>query len=222
MMADTDEEARRRSANGPGSSRTRSATTTARSPAAGTSQRQNVYRDYLDRQQALTEAVEPTDEVSGRCSGPSRGTAIGTEDTVRANIKAYEDNHLDVLILVAHGHQAKIGVDRALRRRPARRVQGAPRGRHRPWLRALAGPRRHVSSRVCMAARARQDRRRRGSKPPARNDQLRAGKRGEAAAYRSSCGPSHAGISTQGCPDRGSTADRAAMDEARHVGIGIA
>ena len=63
-----------------------------------------MYRDYLERQkeQAGTATAEPADEVQRALFRAAQGrTAIGTEDTIRNNIQAYEDNHLDVLILVA-------------------------------------------------------------------------------------------------------------------------
>jgi alkanesulfonate monooxygenase SsuD/methylene tetrahydromethanopterin reductase-like flavin-dependent oxidoreductase (luciferase family) len=105
MLADTDEEAQRRSANGPGFFSYSlgyyyNPVTGGQHPPG----QHNVYRDYLERQkeQAGTATAEPADEVQRALFRAAQGrTAIGTEDTIRNNIKAYEDNHLDVLILVA-------------------------------------------------------------------------------------------------------------------------
>ncbi|HZA61188.1 MAG TPA: LLM class flavin-dependent oxidoreductase [Actinomycetota bacterium] len=103
MMADTDEEAQRRSANGPGFFSYSlgyyySPVTGGRHEPGG----RNVYRDYLERQATATAVAEPADEVQRALFRAAQGrTAIGTEATVRDNIRAYERNHLDVLVLVA-------------------------------------------------------------------------------------------------------------------------
>ena len=103
MMADTDEEAQRRSANGPGFFSYSlgyyySPVTGGRHEPGG----RNVYRDYLERQATATAVAEPADEVQRALFRAAQGrTAIGTEATVRENIRAYERNHLDVLVLVA-------------------------------------------------------------------------------------------------------------------------
>ena len=104
MIGDTDEEAHVRSANGPGFFSYSlgyyyNPMTGGKHPPG----QKNVYRDYLDRQkEQATAAAEPEDEVQRALFRAAQGrTAVGTEDTIRDNIKAYEDNHLDVLILVA-------------------------------------------------------------------------------------------------------------------------
>ena len=103
MMADTDEEAQRRSANGPGFFSYSlgyyySPVTGGRHEPGG----RNVYRDYLERQATATAVAEPADEVQRALFRAAQGrTAIGTEATVRDNTRAYERNHLDVLVLVA-------------------------------------------------------------------------------------------------------------------------
>jgi alkanesulfonate monooxygenase SsuD/methylene tetrahydromethanopterin reductase-like flavin-dependent oxidoreductase (luciferase family) len=103
MIGDTDEEAQVRSANGPGFFSYSlgyyyNPMTGANHPPG----RHNVYRDYLERQKAQAATAEPTDEVQRALFRAAQGrTAVGTEETLRNNIKSYEDNHLDVLILVA-------------------------------------------------------------------------------------------------------------------------
>ncbi len=107
MIGDTDEEAHVRSANGPGFFSYSlgyyyNPVTGAKHPPG----QHNVYRDYLETQKAQAEAAaakaEPEDEVQRALFRAAQGrTAVGTEETIRNNIKAYEDNHLDALILVA-------------------------------------------------------------------------------------------------------------------------
>jgi alkanesulfonate monooxygenase SsuD/methylene tetrahydromethanopterin reductase-like flavin-dependent oxidoreductase (luciferase family) len=155
MMADTDEEARRRSANGPGFFSY--SLGYYYSPLTGGRHqpgRQNVYRDYLDRQQALTEAAEPSDEVQRALFRAAQGrTAIGTEDTVRANIKAYEDNHLDVLILVAQcGDRSHEHIMESIERFGANLLpefKERHEAEHRPWRqKQLAGVEHAVNSSI--------------------------------------------------------------------------
>ena len=69
---------------------------------------ENVYRRFLDTQQAALQtqeeiaAAEPTDEVQRALFRAARsGSAIGSPDTIRENIRKYEEQHLDTLILVA-------------------------------------------------------------------------------------------------------------------------
>jgi alkanesulfonate monooxygenase SsuD/methylene tetrahydromethanopterin reductase-like flavin-dependent oxidoreductase (luciferase family) len=155
MMADTEKEARRRSANGPGFFSY--SLGYYYSPLTGGRHqpgRQNVYRDYLDRQQALTEAAEPSDEVQRALFRAAQGrTAIGTEDTVRANIKAYEDNHLDVLILVAQcGDRSHEHIMESIERFGANLLpefKERHEAEHRPWRqKQLAGVEHAVNSSI--------------------------------------------------------------------------
>ena len=102
MCADDDEEAFRRSANGPGffsyslGYYYNPATGGAHQPG-----KQNVFRNYMQRTVETAQA-EPEDEVQRALFRAARsGSAIGTPDTIRNNIKKYEENHLDTLILVA-------------------------------------------------------------------------------------------------------------------------
>jgi alkanesulfonate monooxygenase SsuD/methylene tetrahydromethanopterin reductase-like flavin-dependent oxidoreductase (luciferase family) len=155
MMADTDEEARRRSANGPGFF-SYSLGYYYNPLTGGRHQpgRRNVYRDYLDRQQAFAEAAEPTDEVQRALFRAAQGrTAIGTDDTVRANIKAYEDNHLDVLILVAQcGDRSHEHIMESIERFGANvlpEFRERHESEHRPWRRKqLAGVEHPVNSSI--------------------------------------------------------------------------
>jgi alkanesulfonate monooxygenase SsuD/methylene tetrahydromethanopterin reductase-like flavin-dependent oxidoreductase (luciferase family) len=120
MVADTDEEAIARSAGGPGffayslGYYYNPATGGAHDPG-----RQNLYRRFRDLPQGEQDGretlagarllsrdeiarAEPQDEVQRALFRAARaGSAIGTLDTIRRNIKRYEDAHLDVLILVA-------------------------------------------------------------------------------------------------------------------------
>jgi alkanesulfonate monooxygenase SsuD/methylene tetrahydromethanopterin reductase-like flavin-dependent oxidoreductase (luciferase family) len=120
MVGDTDEEAIRRSASGPGffayslGYYYNPMTGGAHKPGQA-----NLYHRFRDLPQAdqdgrttLTDARllsreeiekdEPKDEVQRALFRAARaGSAIGTLDTIRKNIKRYEDAHLDVLILVA-------------------------------------------------------------------------------------------------------------------------
>jgi alkanesulfonate monooxygenase SsuD/methylene tetrahydromethanopterin reductase-like flavin-dependent oxidoreductase (luciferase family) len=51
---------------------------------------------------------EPEDEVQRALFRAARsGQAIGTADTIRKNIKKYEDEHLDVLVLTAQSGDRK-------------------------------------------------------------------------------------------------------------------
>ncbi|MGI0151153.1 MAG: LLM class flavin-dependent oxidoreductase [Thermoplasmata archaeon] len=120
MAAETDEEAVRRSANGPGFFAYSlgyyySPVTGAAHPPG----RANIYDRFTNlpseqrdgrgplvaaRLMSRDEiaAEEPTDEVQRALFRAARsGQAIGTTATIKKNIKAYEDNHLDVLVLVA-------------------------------------------------------------------------------------------------------------------------
>jgi len=120
MCAETDEEAVRRSAGGPGFFAY--SLGYYYNPATGGRHdpgRTNLYRQFRDLPREgqdgrsslwaaglLGESPptedEPEDEVQRALfRAARRGPAIGTADTIRRNIKRYEDNHLDVLVLVA-------------------------------------------------------------------------------------------------------------------------
>jgi alkanesulfonate monooxygenase SsuD/methylene tetrahydromethanopterin reductase-like flavin-dependent oxidoreductase (luciferase family) len=103
MVGDTDEQALERSANGPGFFSY--SLGYYYNPATGGQHppgEKNVYRDYLDHQAELATAAEPEDEVQRALVRAAQGrTAIGSLDTIAANIEGYEKNHLDALILVA-------------------------------------------------------------------------------------------------------------------------
>ena len=109
MCAETDEEAVRRSANGPGFFSY--SLGYYYNPVTGGQHRpgeENVYRRFLDTQSSALQtqeeiaAAEPTDEVQRALFRAARsGSAIGSPDTIRSNILRYEEQHLDTLILVA-------------------------------------------------------------------------------------------------------------------------
>ncbi len=117
MMADSDEEALRRSANGPAFFS--HSLGYYYSPASGGRHQpgeKNIYDDFLKQNErdntmsARTGFIkedeirkgEPEDEVQRALYRAARsGTAVGTPDRVRETLKTYEDNHLDVMIFVA-------------------------------------------------------------------------------------------------------------------------
>ncbi len=109
MCADDDDEAVRRSANGPGFFSY--SLGYYYNPVTGGQHQpgqENVYRRFLDNQQTQLQtraeiaASEPEDEVQRALYRAARaGTAIGTPDTIRNNILKYEEQHLDTLIFVA-------------------------------------------------------------------------------------------------------------------------
>jgi alkanesulfonate monooxygenase SsuD/methylene tetrahydromethanopterin reductase-like flavin-dependent oxidoreductase (luciferase family) len=109
MCAPTDEEAVRRSANGPGFFSY--SLGYYYNPVTGGQHQpggENVYRRFLDTQdsrlqtQAEIAAAEPTDEVQRALFRAARsGSAIGSPSTIRSNLLKYEEQHLDTLILVA-------------------------------------------------------------------------------------------------------------------------
>jgi alkanesulfonate monooxygenase SsuD/methylene tetrahydromethanopterin reductase-like flavin-dependent oxidoreductase (luciferase family) len=109
MCAPTDDEAVRRSANGPGFFSY--SLGYYYNPVTGGQHQpggENVYRRFLDTQQARLQtqaeiaAAEPTDEVQRALFRAARsGSAIGSPDTIRRNLLKYEEQHLDTLILVA-------------------------------------------------------------------------------------------------------------------------
>ena len=109
MCAETDEEAVRRSANGPGFFSY--SLGYYYNPVTGGQHRpgeENVYRRFLDTQEASLQtreeiaAAEPTDEVQRALFRAARsGSAIGSPSTIRSNLLRYEEQHLDTLILVA-------------------------------------------------------------------------------------------------------------------------
>ncbi len=126
MCAKTDEEAVRRSANGPGFFSY--SLGYYYNPATGGRHqpgRQNIYRRFMDQPiedrdgrrtlqsarlmtQAEIAEKEPEDEVQRALFRAARsGQAIGTADTIRKNIKRYEDKHLDVLVLTAQSGDRK-------------------------------------------------------------------------------------------------------------------
>jgi alkanesulfonate monooxygenase SsuD/methylene tetrahydromethanopterin reductase-like flavin-dependent oxidoreductase (luciferase family) len=109
MCAETDDEAIRRSANGPGFFSY--SLGYYYNPVTGGQHRpggENVYRRFLDTQQSRLQtqaeiaAAEPSDEVQRALFRAARsGSAIGSPDTIRSNLLKYEEQHLDTLILVA-------------------------------------------------------------------------------------------------------------------------
>ena len=118
MMADTDEEAMRRSANGPAFFSY--SLGYYYNPAVGGNHqpgRSNVYRDFLNRAEETAGAQaqrggflstaeiasgEPQDEVQKALYRAARsGNAIGTVDRLRRTLKMYEDQNLDLMIFVA-------------------------------------------------------------------------------------------------------------------------
>ena len=118
MMADTDEEAMRRSANGPAFFSY--SLGYYYNPAVGGKHRpgeSNVYRDFLNRsgETASLQAQrggflsaeqiasgEPADEIQKALYRAARsGNAIGTTETLRKTLLKYEEQHLDVMIFVA-------------------------------------------------------------------------------------------------------------------------
>src|SRR5207248_7049872 len=112
MCAETDEEAMRRSANGPGFFSY--SLGYYYNPVTGGKHepgKANVYRRFLDETggpqgQLLTQDEiakdEPEDEVQRALFRAARsGSAIGSPDTIRRNLLRYEEQHLDTLILVA-------------------------------------------------------------------------------------------------------------------------
>jgi alkanesulfonate monooxygenase SsuD/methylene tetrahydromethanopterin reductase-like flavin-dependent oxidoreductase (luciferase family) len=118
MMADTDEEAMRRSANGPAffsyslGYYYNPAVGGAHKPGAT-----NVYRDFLNRSGETAEVQaqrggflsaaeiasgEPQDEIQKALYRAARsGNAIGTTETLRRTLSRYEAQNLDVMIFVA-------------------------------------------------------------------------------------------------------------------------
>jgi alkanesulfonate monooxygenase SsuD/methylene tetrahydromethanopterin reductase-like flavin-dependent oxidoreductase (luciferase family) len=126
MCAPTDEQAVVRSANGPGffsyslGYYYNPATGGRHKPA-----RQNIYRQFMDlppeerdgrrtlqNARLMTPeeiaAKEPEDEVQRALFRAARsGQAIGTPDTIRKNIKRYEDHNLDVLVFTAQSGDRK-------------------------------------------------------------------------------------------------------------------
>ncbi|HXQ45951.1 MAG TPA: LLM class flavin-dependent oxidoreductase [Caulobacteraceae bacterium] len=118
MMADTDEEAMRRSANGPAFFSY--SLGYYYNPAVGGNHKpggSNVYRDFLNRsgETATMQAQrggflspaeiasgEPEDEIQKALYRAARsGNAIGTVETLRKTLTKYEEQHLDVMIFVA-------------------------------------------------------------------------------------------------------------------------
>ncbi|HLK23713.1 MAG TPA: LLM class flavin-dependent oxidoreductase [Caulobacteraceae bacterium] len=118
MMADTDEEAMRRSANGPAFFSY--SLGYYYNPAVGGNHKPgeaNVYKDFLNRsgETAAIQAQrggflsaaeiasgEPQDEIQKALYRAARsGNAIGTAETLHRTLAKYEDQHLDVMIFVA-------------------------------------------------------------------------------------------------------------------------
>jgi alkanesulfonate monooxygenase SsuD/methylene tetrahydromethanopterin reductase-like flavin-dependent oxidoreductase (luciferase family) len=118
MMADTDEEAMRRSANGPAFFSY--SLGYYYNPAVGGNHKpggSNVYRDFLGRsgETATMQAQrggflspaeiasgEPEDEIQKALYRAARsGNAIGTVESLRKTLLKYEAQHLDVMIFVA-------------------------------------------------------------------------------------------------------------------------
>ena len=126
MCAPTDEEAIRRSANGPGFfSYSLGYYYNPLTGAKHKPGKANIYRDFdalpqeekdgrqtLQQSNLLTqeeiEEQEPEDEVQRALFRAARsGTAIGSPDTVRKNILRYEEQHLDVLVFTAQSGDRK-------------------------------------------------------------------------------------------------------------------
>ena len=126
MCAPTDEEAIKRSANGPGFfSYSLGYYYNPETGGKHDPGNYNIYREFSklpqeekDGRRTLQQArllsqeeiaeQEPEDEVQRALFRAARsGSAIGSPDTIRKNIKAYEDNHLDVLILTAQAGDRK-------------------------------------------------------------------------------------------------------------------
>lgn len=118
MMADTDEEAMRRSANGPAFFSY--SLGYYYNPAVGGKHQPgnfNVYRDFLNRSEETADlqaqrggflspdeirSEEPADEVQKALYRAARsGNAIGTVDSLRKTLLQYEEQHLDTMIFVA-------------------------------------------------------------------------------------------------------------------------
>jgi alkanesulfonate monooxygenase SsuD/methylene tetrahydromethanopterin reductase-like flavin-dependent oxidoreductase (luciferase family) len=118
MMADTDEEAMRRSANGPAFFSY--SLGYYYNPAVGGKHKpgaSNIYRDFLGRSEetALRQAErggflspeqiasgEPEDEIQKALYRAARsGNAIGTTETLRRTLLQYEERNLDLMIFVA-------------------------------------------------------------------------------------------------------------------------
>ena len=114
MCAETDEEAARRSANGP-TFFSHSLGYYYNPQTGGQHQpgKQNLYRNMLEMNPEAREAArlqteaeiareEPEEEVQRALFRGARAQgAVGSEDTIRRNIKRYEEQHLDTLILIA-------------------------------------------------------------------------------------------------------------------------
>ncbi|MCZ6887735.1 MAG: LLM class flavin-dependent oxidoreductase [Gammaproteobacteria bacterium] len=117
MMGKTDEEALERSANGPAFF-SHSLGYYYNPVTGGNHQpgQKNIYSEFLksnlrdNTMSARTGFIseqeirqnEPEDEVQRALYRAARsGTAVGTPDRVRETLKTYEDNHLDVMVLVA-------------------------------------------------------------------------------------------------------------------------
>ena len=109
MCAETDDEAIRRSANGPGFfSYSLGYYYNPATGAAHTPGKANIYKRYLEQRPGAPQTPEeiakqePEEEVQRALFRAARsGSAIGSPDTIRNNLKRYEENHLDTLILVA-------------------------------------------------------------------------------------------------------------------------
>ncbi len=117
MVAPTDEQALIRSANGPAFfSYSLGYYYNPMTAAKHRPAEHNVYREFLKQDQrdnTMSERTgfvaeeeirkgEPTDEVQRALFRAARsGTAVGTPDRVRNTLKMYEDQHLDVMVLVA-------------------------------------------------------------------------------------------------------------------------
>lgn len=118
MMADSDEEAMRRSANGPAFFSY--SLGYYYNPAVGGKHQPgtfNVYRDFLHRSEETADlqaqrggflspeeirSEEPEDEVQKALYRAARsGNAIGTVETLRKTLQKYEEQHLDTMIFVA-------------------------------------------------------------------------------------------------------------------------
>jgi alkanesulfonate monooxygenase SsuD/methylene tetrahydromethanopterin reductase-like flavin-dependent oxidoreductase (luciferase family) len=172
MVADSDEEAIRRSAGGPGFfSYSLGYYYNPLTGGAHEPGRENLYRRFRDMPQAeqdgrstLADARllsreqiaqdEPSDEVQRALFRAARAaSAIGTLDTIRRNIKRYEDAHLDVLILVAQcgdrKHEHIMESIEAFGKEVLPEFKERHEAEHRPWRREqLAGVEHEVNSSI--------------------------------------------------------------------------
>jgi len=154
MMADTDEEAMRRSANGPAFFSY--SLGYYYNPAVGGAHRPgrgHVYRDFLARSGETAElqaqrggflspaeiaSGEPQDEIQKALYRAARsGNAIGSAETLRRTLMKYEAQHLDVMIFVAQcgdrSHEHIMESIETFGRELLPEFQERHRDIHQPW-----------------------------------------------------------------------------------------